>query len=43
MTLGRFLVFFTVGLAVAWLSQWTWLYWILALAAAWVVFRLLRR
>ena len=43
MTLGRFLVFFTAGLAVAWLGQWTWLYWILALAAAWVAFRLLRR
>ena len=44
MTLGRFLVLFVLGLATAWaVPQLTWLYWILAIAAVWVVFRLLRR
>ena len=43
MTLGRFLVFLVLGLATAWLAQLTWLYWILAFAAVWVVFRLLCR
>tara|TARA_B100000482_G_scaffold45807_1_gene30019 strand:- start:317 stop:448 length:132 start_codon:yes stop_codon:yes gene_type:complete len=43
MTLGRFLVLFVVGLVTAWAAQLTWLYWILAIAAVWVVFRLLRR
>lgn len=44
MTLGLFLVLFVVGLVIAWaVPQLTWLYWILAIAAVWVVFRLLRR
>ena len=44
MTLGRFLVLFVVGLVIAWaVPQLIWLYWILAIAAVWVVFRLLRR
>ena len=44
MTLGRFLVLFVVGRVIAWaVPQLTWLYWILAIAAVWVVFRLLRR
>jgi len=44
MTLGRFLVLFVVGLVIAWaVPQLTWLYWILGIAAVWVVFRLLRR
>ena len=42
MTLGRFLLFFVVGLMAAWLLQWLWLYWILAIAAVWVVIQLLR-
>ena len=44
MTLGRFLVLFVVGLVIAWaVPQLTWLYLILAIAAVWVIFRLLRR
>ena len=43
MTLGRFLIFFVLGLVIAWIAQWTWLYWILTLAAAWVIYRLIRR
>ena len=44
MTLGRFLVLFVVGLVIAWaVPQLTWLYWILTIAAVWVIFRLLRR
>ena len=44
MTLGRFLVLFVVGLVIAWaVPRLTWLYWILSIAAVWVVFRLLRR
>ena len=44
MTLGRFLVLFVVGLVIAWaVPQLTWLYWILAIAAVWVIFRPLRR
>ncbi len=44
MTLGLFLVLFVGGLVIAWaVPQLTWLYWILAIAAVWVVFRLLRR
>ena len=44
MTLGRFLVLFVVGLVIAWaVPQLTWMYWILAIAAVWVVVRLLRR
>ena len=44
MTLGRFLVLFVVGLVIAWaVPQLSWLYWILAIAAVWVVFRLLCR
>jgi len=43
MTLGRFLLFFLIGLAVAWFAQWVWLYWILAVAAVIVVIQLLRR
>ena len=43
MTLGRFLIFFVLGLVIAWVAHWTWLYLILALAAAWVIYRLIRR
>ncbi len=43
MTLGRFLIFFVLGLVISWIAQWTWLYWMLALAAAWVIYRLIRR
>ena len=44
MTLGRFLLLFVVGLVIAWaVPQLTWLYWILAIAAVLVVFRLLCR
>ena len=43
MTLGRFLIFFVLGLVIAWIAQWTWLYWILALAAVWVAYRLIRQ
>ncbi len=43
MTLGRFLIFFVFGLVIAWVAQWIWLYWMLALAAAWVIYRLIRR
>ena len=44
MTLGRFLVLFVVGLVIACtVPQLTWLYWILAITAVWVIFRLLRR
>ena len=34
MTLGRFLVFFVIGLVLATVLNLTWLYWILAAAAA---------
>jgi len=42
MTLGRFLVFVVVGLAAAWIFQLSWLYWLIAIAALWVVFQLVR-
>ena len=40
MTLGRFLVFFVIGLVLATLLNLTWLYWILAAAAATVAIKL---
>lgn len=42
MTLGRFLVFAVFGLAAAWMFQLNWLYWLIAVAALWVVFQLAR-
>jgi len=40
MTLGRFLVFFVIGLVLATVLNLTWLYWILAAAAATVAIKL---
>ena len=39
-TLGRFLVLFTVGVMAAVWLQLSWLYWLLGAAALWVLFRL---
>ena len=41
-TLGRFLLFFAVGVIAAVALKLTWLYWLLGLAAAWVVFKLIK-
>jgi hypothetical protein len=43
MTLGRFLLFFVVGLVLAMVPQLNWLIWPLAVSAAVVVVRLIRR
>jgi hypothetical protein len=40
MTLGRFLVFFVIGLVLAFALKLTWLFWILGLALVAVVFKL---
>lgn len=40
MTLGRFLVFFVIGLVLATVLNLNWLYWILAAAAATVAIKL---
>ena len=40
MTLGRFLVFFVIGLVLATVLNLTWLHWILAAAAATVAIKL---
>ena len=42
MTLGRFLILFTVGVVAALMLKLTWLYWLLGLAAVWVVFKLIK-
>ena len=42
MTLGRFLILFAVGVIAALMLKLTWLYWLLGLAAVWVVFKLIR-
>ena len=42
MTLGRFLILFAVGVVVALMLKLTWLYWLLGLAAVWVVFKLIK-
>ena len=42
MTLGRFLALFAVGLIAALWLQWSWLYWLLAAAALWALFKLFR-
>jgi hypothetical protein len=41
-TLGRFLVLFALGLIAALWLQLSWLYWLLAAAALWALFKLLR-
>tara|TARA_B100000073_G_scaffold135990_1_gene111585 strand:- start:6003 stop:6158 length:156 start_codon:yes stop_codon:yes gene_type:complete len=41
-TLGRFLVIFAIGLIAAIALKATWLYWLLGVAAAWVVFKLIK-
>jgi hypothetical protein len=42
MTLGRFLILFAVGVIAALMLKLTWLYWLLGLAAVWVVFKLIK-
>ena len=42
MTLGRFLTLFAVGVVAALMLKLTWLYWLLGLAAVWVVFKLIK-
>ena len=42
MTLGRFLILFAVGVFAALVLKLTWLYWLLGLAAGWVVFKLIK-
>ena len=42
MTLGRFLLLFAVGVIDALVLKLTWLYWLLGLAAGWVVFKLIK-
>lgn len=42
MTLGRFLIFFVVGLVLALTLQLSWLLWVLAVAALFVVVQLIR-
>ena len=42
MTLGRFLFLFAVGVVAALMLKLTWLYWLLGLAAVWVVFKLIK-
>ena len=42
MTLGRFLILFAVGVVAALGLKLTWLYWVLGLAAGWVVFKLIK-
>ena len=41
-TLGRFLVLFTVGVIAAVWLQLSWLYWLLGAAALWLLLRLFR-
>ena len=41
-TLGRFLALFAAGLIVAVWLQWSWVYWLLAAAALWALFKLFR-
>ena len=42
MTLGRFLILFAVTVVAALVLKLTWLYWLLGLAAGWVVFKLIK-
>ena len=42
MTLLRFLVFFAIGVVLALITQWVWLYWVLGVAALLVVIQLVR-
>ena len=42
MTLGRFLILFAVGVIAALMLKLTWVYWLLGLAAVWVVFKLIK-
>ncbi len=42
MTLGRFLILFAAGVVAALMLKLTWLYWLLGLAAVWVVFKLIK-
>ena len=42
MTLLRFLVFFAIGVMLALITQWVWLYWILGAAALLVLIQLVR-
>ena len=42
MTLGRFLILFALGVVAALMLKLTWLYWLLGLAAVWVVFKLIK-
>ena len=42
MTLGRFLILFAVGVVAALLLKLTWMYWLLALSAGWVLFKLIK-
>tara|TARA_B100001079_G_scaffold8439_1_gene7119 strand:- start:180 stop:311 length:132 start_codon:yes stop_codon:yes gene_type:complete len=41
-TFGRVLALFALGLIAAVVLQWSWIYWLLAAAALWVLFRLVR-
>jgi hypothetical protein len=43
MTLLRFLILFAIGVALALVAQWIWLYWVLAVAALLVVIQLVRK
>lgn len=42
MTLLRFLVFFAIGVVLALMTQWVWLYWFLGAAALLVLIQLVR-
>ncbi len=42
MTLLRFLVFFAIGVVLALITQWVWLYWFLGAAALLVLIQLVR-
>ena len=41
-TFGRFLALFAVALIAAVWLQWSWMYWLLAAAALWVLLKLVR-
>ena len=41
-TFGRFLALFALGLIAAVWLQWSWLYWLLAAAALWALYKLVR-
>ena len=42
MTLLRFLALLAIGVVIALITQWVWLYWVLGVAALFVVIQLVR-